>query len=194
MLEIQNTLVSLDVVEKYFCCDLEACHGQCCLDGDAGAPLEEGEADEIRRILPEIFDELLPGAQREILENSVSYIDEDGDEVTSLVEGTNCVFATLDEKGQWLCAIEKAYREGRIDYYKPISCHLYPVRLAKYPSFTAVNFHKWKICKAAEILGRKENLRLYRFLEGPLTRKFGADWYAELKETADEYLRQNPSK
>lgn len=194
MLQIQNTLVSLDVVEKFFCCDLNACHGQCCLDGDAGAPLEEGEADKIREILPVIFDDLLPGAQREISENGVSYIDEEGDEVTALVEGTNCAFATLDENGQWLCAIEKAYREGRVDFYKPISCHLYPVRLAKYPSFTAVNFHKWKICKAAEVLGRALNLRVYQFLEGPLTRKFGPEWYAELKETCDEYLRQNPEK
>lgn len=194
MLQIQDTLVSLDVVEKFFCCDLDSCHGQCCLDGDAGAPLEPGEADKIREILPEIFDDLLPSAQREIRDNGVSYIDEEGDEVTALVEGTNCVFATLDENGQWLCAIEKAFRKGRIDFYKPVSCHLYPVRLAKYPSFTAVNFHRWKICKAAEVMGRAKKLRVYQFLEGPLTRKFGPDWYAELKATCDEYLSQNPDK
>ncbi|MDE6198207.1 MAG: DUF3109 family protein, partial [Muribaculaceae bacterium] len=87
---------------------------------------------------------------------------------------------------------ERAYRQGRIDYYKPISCHLYPVRLKKYDGFTAVNFHRWKICKAAEVLGRSAGLRAYRFLEGPLRRRFGDEWYEELRLTCDEYLRQNP--
>lgn len=190
MIQIKDTLVSLDLVERYFCCDLEACKGQCCLDGDAGAPLEEGEAEIIRNLLPVIWDDLLPAARKEIEENGVSYLDEEGDEVTSLVEGCNCVFATLGEDGNWLCAIEKAYREGRVDFYKPVSCHLYPVRLKKYDSFTAVNYHRWKICRAAEVLGRAKGLRAYRFLEGPLRRKFGDEWYEELRTTCDEYLRQ----
>ena len=190
MLQIQDTLVTLDLVERFFCCDLEACKGQCCLDGDAGAPLEDGEADEIRRILPEIWNDLLPAAKAEIEANGVSYIDEEGDEVTSLVEGCNCVFATIDADGKWLCAIEKAYREGRVDCYKPGSCHLYPVRLKKYDSFTAVNYHRWKICKGAEILGRSKGIRVYQFLEGPLRRRFGDEWYDELRTTCEEYLRQ----
>ncbi|MBD5216460.1 MAG: DUF3109 family protein [Bacteroidales bacterium] len=190
MLQIQDTLVTLDLVERFFCCDLEACKGQCCLDGDAGAPLEEGEADEIRRILPEIWNDLLPAAKAEIEANGVSYIDEEGDEVTSLVEGCNCVFATIGSDGKWLCAIEKAYREGRVDFYKPVSCHLYPVRLKKYDSFTAVNYHRWKICKGAEILGRSKGIRVYQFLEGPLRRRFGDEWYDELRTTCEEYLRQ----
>lgn len=128
MLQIQDTLVSLDLVERFFCCNLEACKGQCCLDGDAGAPLDEGEAESIRKVLPIVWDRLLPAAQREIEENGVSYIDEEGDEVTSLVEGQNCVFATLDTEGNWLCALEEAYRQGRSPFFKPISCHLYPVR------------------------------------------------------------------
>ena len=190
MLQIQDTLVTLDLVERFFCCDLEACKGQCCLDGDAGAPLEDGEADEIRRILPEIWNDLLPAAKAEIEANGVSYIDEEGDEVTSLVEGCNCVFGTIDADGKWLCAIEKAYREGRVDFYKPVSCHLYPVRLKKYDSFTAVNYHRWKICKGAEILGRSKGIRVYQFLEGPLRRRFGDEWYDELRTTCEEYLRQ----
>ena len=190
MLQIQDTLVTLDLVERFFCCDLEVCKGQCCLDGDAGAPLEDGEADEIRRILPEIWNDLLPAAKAEIEANGVSYIDEEGDEVTSLVEGCNCVFATIDADGKWLCAIEKAYREGRVDFYKPVSCHLYPVRLKKYDSFTAVNYHRWKICKGAEILGRSKGIRVYQFLEGPLRRRFGDEWYDELRTTCEEYLRQ----
>ena len=176
MLQIQDTLVSLDLVERFFCCDLEACKGQCCLEGDAGAPLDEGEAEKIREVLPIVWDRLLPAAQREIEENGVSYIDEEGDEVTALVEGRNCAFATLDADGNWLCALEEAYRQGRSPFFKPVSCHLYPVRLKKYPTFTAVNYHRWKICRAAEVL------------EGPLRRRFGDAWYDELALTCKEYL------
>ena len=190
MLQIQDTLVSLDLAERFFCCNLDACHGQCCLDGDAGAPLEPGEADTIRGILPEIWDDLLPAAQREIEANGVSYIDCEGDEVTALVEGGLCAFATTAPDGSWRCAIENACREGRIGFLKPVSCHLYPVRVKKYDSFTAVNLHRWRICKSAEVLGRAKGLRAYRFLEGPLRRRFGDVWYDELKLTCDEYLRQ----
>lgn len=190
MLQIQDTLVSLDLAERFFCCNLDACHGQCCLDGDAGAPLEPGEADTIRGILPEIWDDLLPAAQREIEANGVSYIDCEGDEVTALVEGGLCAFATTAPDGSWRCAIENACREGRIGFLKPVSCHLYPVRVKKYDSFTAVNLHRWRICKSAEVLGRANGLRAYRFLEGPLRRRFGDAWYDELKLTCDEYLRQ----
>ena len=190
MLQIQDTLVSLDLAERFFCCNLDACHGQCCLDGDAGAPLEPGEADTIREILPEIWDDLLPAAQREIEANGVSYIDCEGDEVTALVEGGLCAFATTAPDGSWRCAIENACREDRIGFLKPVSCHLYPVRVKKYDSFTAVNLHRWRICKSAEVLGRAKGLRAYRFLEGPLRRRFGDAWYDELKLTCDEYLRQ----
>lgn len=190
MLQIQDTLVSLDLAERFFCCNLDACHGQCCLDGDAGAPLEPGEADTIREILPEIWDDLLPAAQREIEASGVSYIDCEGDEVTALVEGGLCAFATTAPDGSWRCAIENACREGRIGFLKPVSCHLYPVRVKKYDSFTAVNLHRWRICKSAEVLGRAKGLRAYRFLEGPLRRRFGDAWYDELKLTCDEYLRQ----
>ena len=190
MIQIQDTLVSLDLVERFFCCDLDDCKGACCLDGDAGAPLEPGEADTLRRILPEIWNDLLPAARREIEANGVSYTDVECDEVTSLVEGGNCVFSTLDENGGWICAIERAFRQGRIDYYKPISCHLYPVRLKRFDTFTAVNYHRWKICKGAEVLGRAKGIRAYQFLEGPLRRRFGDAWYEELKLTCEEYLRQ----
>lgn len=192
MLQIQDTLVSFDLAERYFCCDLEACKGQCCLDGDAGAPLMEGEPDEIRRILPEIWNDLLPAARREIEQNGVSYIDREGDEVTALVEGGLCAFASIAPDGSWRCAIESACRQGRIDFLKPVSCHLYPVRLKKYDGFTAVNLHRWRICKAAEVLGRAKNIRAYQFLEGPLRRHFGDQWYDELRLTCQEYNRTYP--
>ena len=107
-----------------------------------------------------------------------------------ILNGKNCVFTCYGNNGMCYCAIEKAYREGRIDYYKPISCHLYPVRLTEYPTFTAVNYHRWKICKAAEALGRKENIRLYQFLKEPLIRRFGKEWYDELCEACEAYLEQ----
>ena len=194
MIEIQNTLVSLDLVERFFLCDLDACKGQCCLDGDAGAPLAHGEADKIREILPVIWDDLLPAGRKAIEEGGVSYIDIEGDEVTQLIEGGLCAFATTAPDGSWRCAIENACREGRCSFLKPVSCHLYPVRLKEYEGFTAVNFHRWKICKAAEILGRAKGVRAYKFLEGPLRRRFGDAWYDELDLTCTEYLKQYPQK
>lgn len=190
MLQIQDTIVSLDLVERYFCCDLGTCRGECCIEGDAGAPITEEERRKIEEILPEILPDLLPRSREVIQEQGVAYIDEEGDLVTSIVDGGNCVFTTFGPDGMCLCAIEKACREGRIDFLKPESCHLYPVRLTRYPSFTAVNLHRWNICKCAEVLGRKKGLRAYEFLRGPLERKFGKDWYEELAFTAREYLAQ----
>lgn len=194
MLEIKNTLVSLDLVERFFCCDLEKCLGQCCIDGDAGAPLTDEERQKIEEVLPEIWDDLLPQAQEVISQQGVSYVDEEGDLVTSIVNGQNCVFTTFGKDGMCLCAIEKAFREGRIDFMKPSSCHLYPVRLTTYPSFTAVNYHRWKICKCAEVLGKKEGIRVYQFLAGPLTARFGKEWYDELCEACEAYLAEYGDK
>ena len=194
MLQIKDTLVSLDLVEQFFLCDLDSCHGECCIEGDAGAPVTDDEAATIERILPEIWDDLLPRAQQEIKENGVSYIDEEGDRVTSIVDGKNCVFTCSGPDGMCYCAIEKAYREGRIDFYKPISCHLYPVRIKEYPTFTAVNYHRWKICKCAEVLGRKQGVRVYEFLKEPLIRRFGKEWYDELALTCEQYLKEYGDK
>ncbi len=190
MLEIQNTLVSLDLAEQFFCCDLDSCLGECCIEGDAGAPITEEEKQKIEEILPEIYDELLPAAKREIDSNGVAYIDEEGDLVTSIIDGRNCVFTCYEAGGMCHCAIERAYRQGRIDFCKPVSCHLYPLRLTEYPTFTAVNYHRWKICKCAELLGRKNGVRLYQFLKGPLERRFGKEWYAELCEACEAYLSE----
>lgn len=190
MLQIQNTLVSLDLLERYFCCDLSQCLGECCIEGDAGAPVTEDEVSEIKKILPEILPDLAPAARSEIEENGVAYVDVEGDLVTSLINGGQCVFATFAPDGVCLCAIEKAYREGRIGFVKPMSCRLYPVRVKEYPTFTAVNYHRWKICKCAETLGRSKGLRAYEFLREPLTARFGKEWYDELALTAGEYFRQ----
>lgn len=190
MLQIQDTLVSLDLLERYFCCDLDKCLGECCIEGDAGAPITEAEKAKLEEILPEIIDDLLPSAREEIERHGVAYIDEEGDLVTSIIDGRNCVFTCYDSGGMCQCAIERAWRQGRIDFMKPVSCHLYPVRVAEYPACTAVNFHRWKICKCAETLGRKLGLRAYKFLKEPLIRRFGEEWYHELEMTAEEYFRQ----
>ena len=190
MLQIQDTLVSLDLLERHFLCDLDSCKGECCIEGDAGAPITDNEKIEIEKLLPEIIDDLSPAARAVIARDGVAYIDEEGDLVTSLVEGGQGVFATFAPGGMCYCAIEKAWREGRVDFMKPVSCHLYPVRIKEYPTFTAVNYHRWKICKCAETLGRAKGVRAYKFLREPLVRRFGAEWYDELDATADEYFRQ----
>ena len=190
MLQIQNALVSLDVIEKFFVCNLDKCLGECCIEGDAGAPITEQEYAQLKEILPEVYADLLPAARQRIDEAGVAYVDEEGDLVTQIVEGRNCVFTCYGEGGMCMCAIEKAYREGRIDFYKPISCHLYPLRLTDYPSFTAVNYHSWKICKAAEVLGRAKGVRVYQFLKEPLIRRFGKEWYDELVLACEVYLEE----
>ena len=190
MLQIQNALVSLDVIEKFFVCNLDKCLGECCIEGDAGTPITEQEYAQLKEILPEVYADLLPAARQRIDEAGVAYVDEEGDLVTQIVEGRNCVFTCYGEGGMCMCAIEKAYREGRIDFYKPISCHLYPLRLTDYPSFTAVNYHSWKICKAAEVLGRAKGVRVYQFLKEPLIRRFGKEWYDELVLACEAYLEE----
>lgn len=192
MLLIDDKVVSLDIVENYFCCDLDRCLGQCCIDGDAGAPLLPEEVTELRRALPVVLDDLTPAARRVIEQEGVCYRDRDGELVTAIVDGRDCVFTTYAPGGKCLCALEKAHREGRLGFCKPISCALYPIRLTRYPSFTALNYHRWKICKPAEALGRAQGLRVYQVLKEPLVRAFGQKWYDQLVLTAQEYLRQHP--
>lgn len=190
MLQVGQALVSLDVIERFFICNLEKCLGACCVEGDAGAPITEEERCKFKEILDVVWDDLLPEARRVIEQQGVAYVDEEGDLVTSIVNGKDCVFTCYDKNGMCQCAIEKAYRAGKIDFYKPISCHLYPIRLKEYPDFSAVNYHRWKICKAGEVLGRSEKVRVYEFLKEPLIRRFGEAWYNELCEAAEAYLQQ----
>lgn len=194
MLEIGNTLVSLDLAERFFCCDLDACHGECCIEGDAGAPITRDEYDRIKQLLPEIWGEMLPAAKEVVKRDGVGYVDEEGDLVTSIVDGRNCAFTCYGPGGLCQCAIEKAYREGRIDFRKPMSCYLYPVRVTRYRDFTAVNYHRWKICRSAETLGRKVGIRLYQFLKEPLIKRFGQEWYEELCMACESYLEQYGKK
>ena len=182
--------MSLDLIERQFVCDLPLCKGSCCVEGDAGAPLEEGEPAELQKALPAVWDDLSPRAQALIGKQGVACIDEEGDTVTPTLDGKDCVFTCYDPAGICKCAIEKAWREGRASFCKPASCHLYPVRIKKYQSFTAVNYDRRRICRCAEALGRKAQLPLYRFLKDALIRRFGKDWYDELDLCAGEWLRQ----
>ena len=191
MLDIQGTLVSLDLVERLFCCDLESCLGACCIEGDAGAPITKDEYELLKKILPTVWDDLLPRAQEEIAAHGVAYVDQEGDLVTNIIDGKNCVFTCYEPGGLCSCAIERAYRNGRIAWRKPLSCFLYPVRVKRLTDGTfAVNYDRWKICKCAEVLGRKEGLRVYQFLKEPLIERFGQAWYDELALTCEQYLKQ----
>lgn len=192
MFAIQNTLVSLDLLERHFVCDLNACKGACCVKGDAGAPLTDDEIN----LLEDIIDDILPYLDEEgramIAEKGVFEIDVDGDKGTALLKNGRCAFALIDENGLVSCGIEKAEKAGSVSFKKPISCHLYPVRITEYKEYDAVNYNKWSICKPACDCGAKLNVPLYRFLKDALIRKYGAAWYEEL-EMIDQ-LRNNGDK
>lgn len=191
MLQIGKTLVSLDLIEKYFVCDLEACLGACCIEGDEGAPVTEEESREIKSVLADVSSFMTPGGLREVEENGVDYFDREGERVTALVNGCECAFTCREPGGLCLCALEKARRSGVIsEDVKPISCRLYPVRVKEYEGFTAVNLHRWKICRPAETKGRQLGIRAYEFLKGPLISRFGEQWYADLELASKEWLRQ----
>ena len=188
MVEIGNTVVSFDLFEQQFCCDLGICRGACCIEGDAGAPLELDEIAQLEEALPAVWDDLSEAARVIISDQGVAYSDIEGDMVTSIVHGRECVFTYTDATdGICKCALEKAYREGRTSFYKPISCHLYPVRLEHYKRFTAVNYHRWDVCACAERNGKQLKLPVYKFLKVPLIRKFGEAWYNELEQAAAAY-------
>lgn len=189
MLQIDDTILSFDVLDEHFVCDLAACKGACCVEGDAGAPLTEAEIDALEELVPLIIDELPEASQEVIRSRGVFYFDPENEPVTSIVGGLECVFAYTDSNGIWKCAVEKAYREGKTNFIKPLSCHLYPVRVKQYDGFRAVNYHRWKICECAVEHGKRLKVPVYRFLKEPLIRAFGQDWYAQVEYAAKELKR-----
>ena len=186
MIEIKDTVVTLDLFREQFCCDLGACKGACCIEGDAGAPVKLEEVAQLEEAAEIVWDELSPKAQEVIKAQGVVYTDQDGDIVTSIVDNKDCVFTCYDDKGCCYCAIDKAFREGRCKFQKPISCHLYPIRLSRMGSYTAVNYHRWDVCKAATLLGKNLNLPVYKFLKEPLIKAFGQEWWDECDVVAGE--------
>jgi hypothetical protein len=191
MLAIKNTLVSEDLLEKYFVCDLGACKGACCVKGDAGAPLLADEVDILNRILPDVLPYMDEEGRKAVGLKGVSEVDADGDIGTTLVGDGRCAFATIDRWGMVSCTIERAHKEGKVDWKKPVSCHLYPVRVKDYVGFEAVNYDKWDICKAARVCGDKHQVPLFRFVKEALIRRFGQEWYDELEAVDRELRRQN---
>ncbi len=194
MFLIQNTLVSLDVIEKEFCCDLETCRGCCCIEGDAGAPVSDEEVAEIEQILHILLPDMTKEARAVVEKQGISYLDPSGERVTSIVNDKDCIFARTDHNGWCYCLIEKAYHAGKIGFKKPISCHLYPIRLTRVGNYIGVEYHRWDICHCARQLGKKKHIPLYQFLREPLVRRFGEAWYAELELTASEWKKQCEQK
>jgi hypothetical protein len=190
MIEIQKTLVSLDLIEKVFHCDLPKCNGACCVVGRSGAPLEEDEKDLIEQAYPVARQYMTEDGIKTIEEHGWYVVDDEGDTVTPLMKNDACAYV-FNEKGITFCAIEKAWMEGLIDFRKPVSCHLYPVRITKYESYDAVNYEKNRICKSALKKGKKEGVPLYKFLKDSLIRKYGSKWYSELELNAEMWRQQS---
>lgn len=182
---IGNVLVSDEIRERHFVCKLKACHGDCCVEGDAGAPLEEEEISVLEDCIDEIRPYMAATGAAEIRRNGVFDFDSDGSYVTPLVNNRECAFVYV-ERGINYCSIERAYLEGRIPFRKPVSCHLYPARISKVGDYTAVNYHSWSICKPALVNGQQKRVPLYIFLKDPLIRKFGKNWYEKLSRVFGE--------
>ncbi len=180
MIIIEETIVSDAFLQAQFVCDLPRCKGDCCVSGDAGAPLEENEISLLEDYLDDIKPFMLPEGINVVDADGVYDYDEMGNLVTPLINGSACAFAGFHSNGTSFCAIEKAFLAGKIDFKKPISCHLYPVRLVEKDGFIHINYHQWSICVPAIRKGNKDAVQLYKFLKEPLVRRFGEDWYLRL--------------
>jgi hypothetical protein len=175
----------MDLFEKRFICDTRKCRGLCCYYGDSGAPLTEREEGILEEIWPVVRKYMRPDGIAAVERNGTSMTDSDGDLVTPMVGSAECAYAIIEDD-IYMCAIERAWHNGDIKFRKPESCHLFPVRVKRYREFDAVNYEEWKICKAAIEKGVSEDVPVYRFLEEPLKRVFGTEWYSELSAAARE--------
>lgn len=189
IIQIDDVIVSVDCLSEKFCCDLDACKGACCVEGDAGAPVEPDEVAALEEALPAVRPRLSASARAVIDRQGVAYVDGDGDLVTSIVDGKDCVFTCYDSLGCCRCALEESFREGKSAFRKPLSCHLYPIRAKKIGGCVALNYHRWDVCRAAVEKGGRLGIPVYRFLKEPLVRRFGEEWYAELEDAAGELKR-----
>ena len=189
MFQIGKTIISEEILENEFVCNLSACNGACCVEGSAGAPLEDSETE----ILVDLYAEVKPLLRQEgidAIEKLGAFVKgEDGEWETPLVNDSECAYVVFDERGLAKCGLEAAYDQGVTKWKKPISCHLYPVRVKEYTELTAVNYHQWEICDPACTLGSKLKVPIYRFVKEALIRKFGLPWYSELERVADEHIR-----
>ncbi len=184
MFQLGKTIVSEEIIDNDFVCNLSACKGACCVEGDAGAPLDKEETE----ILNDIYPKVKPFLRKEgiaAIEAQGRFITTPfGDYETPLINGADCAYVIFDDKNTALCGIEEAYNQGEISWKKPLSCHLYPVRIKQYSEFAAVNYEKWDICNPACSLGKELQVPVYKFVREALIRKFGQDWYEELEKVA----------
>jgi hypothetical protein len=194
MVQIDDKIIHLDIFKEHFLCDLPKCLGSCCVEGESGAPLEEEETEILDRIYPKIKHLLSPEAVEIIEKNGTWETDSDGDKVTPIIHGRECVYTYFDGEGVCKCAIEKAYNEGLVDFKKPVSCHLYPIRVDKYPNYEALNYHVWPVCNPARELGKQIGLPVFRFLKEPIIRKYGERFYEEMEDVAKELEKMEAAK
>jgi len=184
MIQIGKTLVSEDIIEKDFVCNLNACKGQCCIDGDAGAPLEDDELQIMKDIYPKVKPFMRAEGIEQIEKQGVYTTNKDGEHETTLINKADCAYVIFNENNVALCAIEEAYNQGEIQWKKPVSCHLYPIRVREYTEFSGINYDRWSICDDACSLGAELQTPVYKFVKQALIRKFGEDWYNELEKNA----------
>lgn len=183
MILVDKAVISDDIKDKFFVCNLEACKGACCVEGDAGAPLEDEEILILEQIYPLVKDYITEEGRKVIEAQGTWVIDKDGDKGTPTIgDNKECAYALRDEKGILKCGIEQAYLDNKVEFKKPISCHMYPIRITKYDDFDALNYDRWEICSPACELGASLNVPVYKFLKDALIRKYGEAWYAKLVE------------
>ena len=191
ILQVGDVILSPDILTEYFCCDLEACKGACCIEGDAGAPLQLEEVAELENVLDDVWPDLSAAAQSTIDRQGVAYTDQEGDLVTSIVRGKDCVFTCYSPDDCCYCSTEKAFREGRTQWCKPISCYLYPIREKRFSGgLVGLNYHRWNICADAVKKGKELQLPVYKFLKDPLIRRFGQEWYNELETLVEDLKKE----
>ena len=190
MIVIDKILVSDDIVEAEFVCNISKCKGGCCEDGDAGAPLTDKELDEVLQAFEKVKGALTPEGLAEIEKNGLYRYDKHFGWVTPTVNEKICAYGYKDKQGVIKCTFEEAYNKGAIKWKKPISCHLYPIRVTEYRNFSAINYHEWDVCSDACNLGKELQVPVYKFLKTPLIRKYGEDFYKTLCEAAEEWERE----
>jgi len=193
MFQLGKTIISEDILDNHFVCNIDACKGECCVAGEAGAPVTKEETAILKKMFPKIKPYLRKVGIDAIEKQGIYTTNPIGDFETTLVNGKECAYATFDSNQVAMCGIEAAYNDGKIDFQKPISCHLYPIRINEYKQLTAINYHSWPICNDACSLGDKLKVPTYKFVKDALIRKFGEDWYDELDQVAQEYYA-NKSK
>ncbi len=188
MISIDNTLISDDVFDKKFVCDLNACKGGCCVAGESGAPLEKDELAMIEGVVEKVKPYMNKRGRKAIEKHGAWVLDSDGDYTTTLVaKNKECAFVIFDENKIAKCAIEMAHKDGVVDWQKPLSCHLYPIRITHHKNYDALNYHKWNVCKPACACGEKLNVPVYKFLKAPLIRAYGKEWFKKLELAYEQH-------